>query len=175
MPYRDKHNIWQNINIFLQCFYENYGKIWKKMLTKMVSLAGFSSSKSISISGVPSKLFKCVRMRFSSPCLAKCRPSIEYQCSNSAGDWMAAQVWIWFSMNDNRAACFHGIFRLQFEKEVYKVKQSFGNDLDVVRLTNLAKSVHSFVVVVLLTGSSRAGIFSWFYVDYLALLKFQAE
>lgn len=83
------------------------------MLTKIVSLTGSSPSTIIKPSGVPSKSFKCVRIRFSSACLAKFRPRIEYQCSNSIGDWIAIHVWIWFSMNDNFAACFHGIFNLK--------------------------------------------------------------
>lgn len=64
---------------------ELIGKIFENR-TRIVSLADCSPSRSMRWSGVPSKSFKCVRIRFSSPCFDKCTPRMEYQCSNSVAE-----------------------------------------------------------------------------------------
>lgn len=81
----------------------------QRNITKMVSIFTLLWSLIIKSSGIPSKSSKCVRIRFSSQCFAKWTPSTEYQCSSSTGDWIATQVFIWFSMNANRAVLFHEV------------------------------------------------------------------
>lgn len=114
-----------------------------------------------------------MRICFSSPCLARCVPRIEYQCSSSNGDWIAMHVLIWFSMNCNLAVCFHetsdlqNIFKSQFPCELEHQTK--------FQLTSLVNLVHWTVAIVLLIESVQAGIFSLFCANYLAVMKFQVE
>lgn len=148
-------------------------------ITRMVSRCGSSSSTIIKPSGVPSKSSRCVRMRFSSLCFAKWAPSTEYQCSSSTGDCMATQVFIWFSMNANRAELFHDVFILWeillkriFVIDLFTLNVIFFSK-EISPLTILVCSVNLAVADRQLTESNRVGTYSSFYADCEVLSKFQ--
>lgn len=149
-----------------------------KIHTRIVSFAGSSPSSAMKLSGVPSKSFKCVRMRFSSPCFDKCTPRMEYQCSNSVADLIATHVFIWFSMNDNFAACVHDAFNLHIDQSPFSNVWNANHKILICNwwiLTNLASSLKSMTGAVLLIELNPMGIFSSFYADFLESLKFPIE
>lgn len=64
----------------------------------------------------PSKSSNKNRILFSVPWLAKCEPSIAYQYCNSIGDWIASQIFIWFSIKDNLQTCCQSVEVVELRK-----------------------------------------------------------
>lgn len=82
--------------------------------TNMVSVVRLLCSASNEcVNATPSKSSSKIRIRVSLPYCAKCNPSNEYQCSNSAGELIASHILIWSSMNCNFAVFRHVPFVLQ--------------------------------------------------------------
>lgn len=85
-----------------------------RKLTNMVSVVRLLCSASNEcVKATPSKSSNKMRIRVSVPYCAKCNPSNEYQCSNSAGELIASHILISSSMNCNFAVFRHAPFVLQ--------------------------------------------------------------